>query len=82
MSLLIFQSVWERHYVPALPLVIQAVAPRPQGLETVALAAPLMLGLPNIDLFPLRYHRVVGLLIALWLTTPGREDASPADGGR
>ena len=81
MSLLISQSVWEHHYVLALPLVIQAVALRPQRLGTVALAALLMLGLPTIDLFPLSYHRVVGLLTALWLTTPGREDASPADGG-
>ncbi len=81
MSLLISQSVWEHHYVLALPLVIHAVALRPQRLGTVALAALLMLGLPTLDLFPLSYHRVVGLLTALWLTTPGREDASPADGG-
>ncbi len=76
-SLLISQSVWEHHYVLAIPLVVQAVARR-ERLGLVALAALLMLGLPTIDLFPLGHHRMAGLLMALWLTAP----APPPNGGR
>lgn len=87
-SLLISQSVWEHHYVFALPLMIRAVAlrGREQTLR-VALAGFLALWMPTFDLFPLSYHRAVGLLLLLSLTRPqpgrqARGDATPAPGAR
>lgn len=79
MSLLISQSVWEHHYVFALPLVVQTLALRPQRPGIPALAALLMLGLPTIDLFPVSYHRAAGLLTALWISAPRRQEAASAD---
>jgi hypothetical protein len=70
-SLLISQSVWEHHFLLALPLAIEAVATR--GRErpgAIAAAAFLMLGMPTFDLYPLGYHRAAGLLWLLVLTRP------------
>jgi len=77
-SLLISQSVWEHHFLLALPLVILAIATQWQKRPlAVAAAAFLILGMPTFDLFPLSYHRVVGLLGLLAVTRPRRS----LDGG-
>jgi hypothetical protein len=72
-SLLVSPSVWEHHYVLALPLALWAVAlhgrERP-GL--VALGVFLMLGMPTFDLFPLSLHRLLGMLLLLALTPSRR----------
>ncbi len=72
-SLLISQSVWEHHFVFALPLMLLGAAWR--GRErpgALALAGLLVFGLPTFDLFPLSYHRAAGLLLLLGLTRPPR----------
>jgi hypothetical protein len=76
-SLLISQSVWEHHYVLAIPLAIRAVALRGADRPlAVFLAVLLALGMPTFDLFPFSYHRVVGLLSLLLLVGP-RAAVSP-----
>jgi len=72
-SLLISQSVWEHHFLLALPLVILAIATRWRARPlAVAASAFLMLGMPTFDLFPLSYHRAAGLLGLLAVTRPSR----------
>lgn len=76
-SLLVSPSVWEHHYVLALPLALHAVALRLRerpGL--VALGIFLMLGMPTFDLFPLSLHRLAGMLLLLALTPSRRLEAS------
>ena len=77
-SLLVSPSVWEHHYVLALPLALWAVALRLRerpGL--VALGLFVMLGMPTFDLFPLSLHRLGGMLILLALTPARRLDLAP-----
>ncbi len=71
-GLLVSPSVWEHHYVMAIPLAILAVAVcgRERPLA-VALGIFAMLGMPTFDVFPLGYHRLGGMLWLLWLTSPG-----------
>jgi hypothetical protein len=72
-SLLISQSVWEHHFLLALPLVILAVATRWRERPlAVAVCAFLVLGMPTFDLFPLSYHRAAGLIGLLVVTRPSR----------
>jgi hypothetical protein len=72
-SLLISQSVWEHHFLFALPLVILAVATRWRERPlAVAVSVFLVLGMPTFDLFPLSYHRAAGLIALLVVTRPGR----------
>jgi hypothetical protein len=72
-SLLISPSVWEHHFVFALPLVILAFATRwRERPVAVAVCAFLILGMPTFDLFPLSYHRGAGLLWLLTVTRPER----------
>jgi hypothetical protein len=72
-SLLISQSVWEHHFLLALPLVILAVATRWRERPlAVAVSVFLLLGMPTFDLFPLSYHRAAGLIGLLVVTRPGR----------
>jgi hypothetical protein len=82
-SLLISQSVWEHHYVLAIPLAISAVALRGRERPIAVIAAIfLALGMPTFDLFPLSYHRAVGLIALLLLTAPRakRDDAVVSSG--
>lgn len=73
LSLLISQSVWEHHYVLALPLAICVVA-NVGSARPLAVTAALFLaiGMPTFDLFPLSYHRAVGLVWLLLLGSPRR----------
>jgi hypothetical protein len=78
-SLLVSPSVWEHHYVLALPLALWAVALRLRerpGL--VALGVFLTLAMPTFDLFPLSLHRLGGMLLLLGLTPARRLE--PHDG--
>jgi hypothetical protein len=70
-GLLISSSVWEHHFLFALPLVIVAWARR--GGErpfAVLTASALVIALPTFDFFPLSYHRLAGLLALLVLSSP------------
>jgi hypothetical protein len=79
-SLLISQSVWEHHFLFALPLVILAIATRWRERPlAVAVSVFLILGMPTFDLFPLSYHRAAGLLGLLAVTRPGRARREPSD---
>jgi hypothetical protein len=75
-ALLASPSVWEHHYVMALPLALVACvargADRP-GL--VALGLFLMLAMPTFDLFPFGYHRFAGMLVLLAASSPRGEPA-------
>lgn len=93
-SLLVSQSVWEHHFVFALPLLVLAfarsaaravsvgaegdVARSPALDGRLVIAALLILALPTLDLFPLGHFRVTGLLGLLWLTAPAAA-AKPPD---
>ena len=72
-SLLMSQSVWEHHFLFALPLVIVAVAMKWRERPlAVAISAFLVLGMPTFDLYPLSYHRLAGLIGLLAVTRPAR----------
>ena len=72
-SLLMSQSVWEHHFLFALPLVIVAVATRwSERPLAVAISAFLVLGMPTFDLYPISYHRAAGLIGLLLVTRPRR----------
>ncbi len=73
-------SVWEHHYVLAIPLALFAVATR--GRErpvAVALAILLAIVVPTFDVFPLSYHRMLGLAMLLVLTSPPALYATRSD---
>lgn len=70
-SLLISPSVWEHHYVIAMPVALWAIATRRRDRPwLVCLGIFLIFCLPTCDFFPLSYHRVAGLLILAHLTNP------------
>jgi hypothetical protein len=63
--------VWEHHYVLAIPLVIWAFAT--QGMARpwqVGIGAFLIFAIPTFDVFPLSYHRILGLLFLVHITWP------------
>ena len=71
LGLLISPSVWEHHYILAMPIAIWAVATR--GYDKpwlVGIGTFFMFCLPTFDIFPFSYHRIVGLLTLLYLTSP------------
>jgi hypothetical protein len=80
-ALLLSPSVWEHHYVLALPFAIWVVATgwssRPLA---IAFGIFLMLAMPSFDVFPVGYHRLAGMLWLL-LLTPSRRlpNSSSAD---
>jgi hypothetical protein len=77
-SLLISQSVWEHHFLLALPVAILAVETRWRERPlAVAVSLFLVLGMPTFDLYPLGYHRLAGLIGLLVLTRPKRPLAGP-----
>jgi hypothetical protein len=64
-------SVWEHHYVLAIPLALYAVALwGTQRPWSVAIGILLAIVLPSFDVFPLSYHRIAGLMLLLWVTSP------------
>ncbi len=72
-GLLISPSVWEHHYVLAIPIAIWAVAT--QGYDRpwqVSIGTFLIFCLPTFDVFPFSFHRITGLLMLLDATSPQR----------
>ena len=68
LMLLLSPVAWEHHYVWALPLSVLSLATFGQRRPArVGIAVLLMFGLPTFDVFPLSYHRLVGLLLLLQL---------------
>jgi hypothetical protein len=71
LGLLISPSVWEHHYVLAIPIAVWAIATR--GHEKpwqVGISTFLMFCLPTFDVFPFSYHRILGLLVLLYIASP------------
>lgn len=70
-SLLISPSVWEHHYVLAIPIAVWAIATRRLDRPWLALIGVfLIFCIPTFEIFPLSFHRLVGLLILVFLTAP------------
>jgi hypothetical protein len=71
MMLLLSPVAWEHHYVWALPLSVVAIARCWKGSPfRVGFALILIFGLPTFDVFPLSYHRLLGLMV-LFATVRG-----------
>lgn len=71
LGLLISPSVWEHHYVIAIPIALWAiVACRQEYPLLVGIGIFLIFCLPTFDIFPLSHHRLLGLLILVFLTSP------------
>ena len=67
---------WEHHYVLAMPLIVWAAALFGRATPwLIGISAFLMLGLPTFDVFPLSYHRLAGILLWIYLTSPTRVSA-------
>ena len=87
-SLLFSPLLWEHHFVFAIPLVIWSLASSVSfgnALEgkkidrqviLIGLSIFLMLVLPTFDVFILSYHRIVGLILWIWITQPGWNNKS------
>jgi len=71
LGLLISPSVWEHHYVIAIPIALWAIVigqwDRP---KLVGVGTFLIFCLPTFDVFPLGHIRMVGLLILVYATSP------------
>lgn len=81
-QLLISPSLWEHQWVIIIPYVIWTVSfqdnlasyPR---LGAALAAAMLVFAVPSFDLIPFSYVRIAGLLLMLWITSPGLVLAKP-----
>ena len=70
LALLISPSVWVHHYVLAIPLAILAfTVRRHDALGKVLVGIFLIFCIPTFDVFPISYHRLVGLLLLMQLTS-------------
>lgn len=76
--LLVSPTVWEHHYVLALPLALRLATSIDLRRPLFPLAIlGLLFFIPVFDVYPLSYHRLAGLLILVWYTRP-RAEGSPA----
>lgn len=71
LSLLISPSVWEHHYVLALPMTLWAIITcRMDHPLRAWIGVFLIFWLPSFEIFPISYHRLLGLLFLVYLTSP------------
>lgn len=71
LGLLISPSVWEHHYVLAIPIALWAIVTRRQDKTWLtSVGTFLIFCLPTFDVFPLGHHRMLGLIILVYLTSP------------
>ena len=67
---------WEHHYVLAIPLAVMAIGMyRDTFRFSLWLAVLLIFVFPVTDIFILSLNRIVGLLMLLYLTRPGAQQA-------
>lgn len=72
LGLLISPSVYEHHYIVLIPVALWAITIRRLDKPiAVGLAIFLIFCIPTFDLFPLSFHRLIGLLMLVHLTNPG-----------
>ncbi len=70
-SLLISPSVWEHHYVLAIPITLWAVVTcRTEHPLRTWIGVLLVFWLPSFEIFPISYHRLLGLLFLVYMTNP------------
>lgn len=71
LGLLISPSVYEHHYIVAIPVALWAIATRRSDKPVaVGLSIFLIFCIPTFDLFPFSFHRLAGLLMLVYLTAP------------
>ena len=71
LSLLISPSVWEHHYVIAIPISIWAITiSKYNNLWLSLIGTFLIFCIPTFEIFPLSFHRLLGLLLLVYLTAP------------
>ncbi|MFB2839400.1 glycosyltransferase family 87 protein [Floridanema evergladense] len=71
LGLLISPSVWEHHYVIAIPISLWAIVTGQwDRRRLVAVGTFLIFCLPTFDVFPLGHCRMLGLLILVYATSP------------
>ncbi|MBE9228400.1 DUF2029 domain-containing protein [Phormidium sp. LEGE 05292] len=71
LGLLISPSVWEHHYVIAIPIALWAIVTgRWERRKLAGVGTFLIFCLPTFDIFPLGHCRMVGLLILIYVTSP------------
>lgn len=71
LGLLISPSVFEHHYIVAIPLAVWAIATsRWDKPWAVGFSIFLIFCMPTFDLFPLSFHPLVGLLLLIYFTDP------------
>ena len=80
--LLISPMAWEHHYVLAMPLAVMAIGMyRDTFRFSLWLAVLLIFIFPVTDIFILSLNRIVGLLLLLYLTRPGAQQARNSKAG-
>lgn len=71
LGLMISPSVWEHHYVLAIPVALWAIVTRRGDRPWLTgIGVFLIFCLPTFDVFPLAHHRMLGLLVIVYLTNP------------
>jgi hypothetical protein len=71
LGIFISPSVWEHHYVLAIPVALWAiVTQRWDQPWLVGAGVFLIFCLPTFDVFPLAHHRMLGLIILVYATSP------------
>ena len=74
-TLIAAPTVWEHHYLLAIPIAVWAVAGWGAASPLATAAALLVIfAPPAFDVWPFGYHRLAGLLLLLWVT---REEPPP-----
>jgi hypothetical protein len=69
--LLISPMVWEHHYILIMPIMLWAMVRIGDRLPLwLGLSYLLIYLLPTFDLYPFSYHRMAGLLLLLYATSP------------
>ena len=73
LGLLISPSVWANHWALAIPIVLWAIVTRGSDRPwRVAIGALLTVCIPTLGIVVLSWHSIVGLVMLLVLTAPGK----------
>jgi hypothetical protein len=71
LGLFISPSVYEHHYIIAIPVALWAIATcKSDQIVPISVGVFLIFCIPTFDLFPFSFHRLVGLLMLVYFTSP------------
>ena len=71
LGLLISPSVFEHHYIVAIPVALWAtIVMKSDKSISIAVGIFLVFCVPTFDFFPISFHRLVGLLMIVYFTNP------------